>query len=51
MNTIARHDKNALEVIATPTDGYWVLRTKKSDDIMLMTQEELEEFMREHAGE
>ena len=47
----ARHDKNALEVIATPTDGYWVLRTKKSDDIMLMTQEELEEFMREHAGE
>ncbi|MBQ5991921.1 MAG: HD domain-containing protein [Clostridia bacterium] len=46
-----RHDANALEVIAAPNNGYWVLRTKKDDEIMLMTNEELEEFIREHGGE
>ena len=46
-----RHSKNALEVIAPPNNGYWVLRTKKSDDMMLMTEEEFQEFIRNHSGE
>ena len=46
-----RHNKNALEVIAPPNNGYWVLRTKKSDDMMLMTEEEFQEFIRNHSGE
>ena len=46
-----RHDKNALEVIATPNSGYWVLRMKKNDDMMLMTEEEFREFIKDHTGE
>ena len=46
-----RHDANALEVIAPPNNGYWVLRTKKSDDMMLMTEEEFQEFIRNYSGE
>ena len=46
-----RHNKNALEVIAPPNNGYWVLRMKKSDDMMLMTEEEFQEFIRNHSGE
>ena len=46
-----RHSKNALEVIAPPNNGYWVLRMKKSDDMMLMTEEEFQEFIRNHSGE
>ncbi len=46
-----RHSKNALEVIAPPNNGYWVLRTKKSDDMMLMTEDEFQEFIRTHSGE
>ena len=42
-----RHDANAIEVIAQPNSGYWVLRTKKSDDVLLMTDEELREFIGE----
>ena len=40
-----RHDANSIEVIAQPNSGYWVLRTKKSDDVLLMTDEELREFI------
>ena len=46
-----RHSKNALEVIAPPNNGYWVLQMKKSDDMMLMTEEEFQEFIRNHSGE
>ena len=46
-----RHSKNALEVIAPPNNGYWVLRTKKSDDMMLMTEEEFQDLIRNHTGE
>lgn len=46
-----QHNKNVLEVIAPPNNGYWVLRTKKSDDIMLMIEEVFREFIRDHSGE
>lgn len=45
------HDKNALEVIASPNSRFWVLRTKKSDELMLMTEEEFREFVSSHTGE
>lgn len=46
-----RHDANAIEVIAKPNSGYWVLRTKGSEDILLMTDEELQEFIKAHSEE
>ena len=42
-----RHDANSIEVIATPNSGYWVLRTKQSDNVLLMPDEELRKFIGE----
>ena len=39
------HDDNALEVLATPKDGKWVFRTKKSNDVLAMTEDEFQEFI------
>ena len=40
-----RHDDNALEVLAMPTSGKWVFRTKRSNDVLAMTEEEFQDFL------
>lgn len=46
-----RHDPDPLAVVATPDSGYWVLRSEKTDEILLMTQEELEELVQNRSQE
>ena len=41
------HNDNALEVLATPKDGKWVFRTKRSNDVLAMTDEEFQNFLAE----